>query len=201
MQFSVVIPVYNAEKYVTSAVESALKQRECGEVILVEDKSPDDALKVCRDLEKKHDRVKLYRHEGGENRGAGISRNLGIEKSRYDYVAFLDSDDYYLPDRFRKTVEVLSRHPSADGVYEAVGCDFENEEARSRYFVTHSTEITTITEPIDPEKLFYYMMSGKYGHIHLNGFVGKKETLLKVGMFPSLRLHQDMVFFMKLAAV
>jgi glycosyltransferase involved in cell wall biosynthesis len=201
MKISIVIPVYNAEKYVESAVESALQQKECGEVILVEDQSPDNALEVCKDLAKRDTRVKLYQHEDGKNRGAGISRNLGIKKARYDYIAFLDADDFYLPNRFVRAVEIFLKNPSVEGVYEAVGCEFENEEARSRYFATHSSELATITKKIEPEKLFYYMMSGKYGYIHLNGFVGKKEALLKVGMFPALRLHQDMVFFVKLAAI
>ena len=201
MKISVVIPVYNAEKYVESAVESALQQKECGDVVLVEDQSPDNALEVCKALARRYDRVKLYQHEDGKNHGAGISRNLGIKKARYDYIAFLDADDFYLPNRFAKAVEILSQNPSIDGVYEAVGCEFENEEARRRYFATHGREIATITEPVKPGKLFYYMISGKYGYIHLDGFVSKKEALLKVGMFPALRLHQDMVFFFKLAAM
>ena len=201
MKISVVIPVYNAEKYVESAVESALQQKECGEVILVEDQSPDNALEVCKALARRYDKVKLYRHEDGKNHGAGISRNLGIKKARYDYVAFLDADDFFLPNRFVKAVEIFSKNPSVEGVYEAVGCEFENEEARSRYFATHSNELATITKEVEPEKLFYYMISGKYGYMHLDGFVSKKEALLKVGMFPALRLHQDTVFFFKLAAL
>ncbi len=50
MKISVIIPVYNAEKYVTQAVESALQFDEVYEVVLVEDKSPDNALQVCRNL-------------------------------------------------------------------------------------------------------------------------------------------------------
>mgnify|MGYP001139750711 CR=1 FL=1 len=201
MLISVVIPVYNAEKYVKSAVESALQQKECGEVVLVEDQSPDNALEVCGALARRYDKVKLYRHEDGKNHGAGISRNLGIKKAQYDYIAFLDADDFYLPNRFAKAGKILSQNSSIDGVYEAVGSEFENEEARSRYFATHSNELATITTSVVPDKLFYYMISGKYGYMHLDGFVGKKEALLKVGMFPALRLHQDMVFFVKLAAI
>jgi glycosyltransferase involved in cell wall biosynthesis len=201
MKISIVIPVYNAEKYVESAVESALQQKECGEVILVEDQSPDNALEVCKALTRRHEKVKLYQHEDGKNHGAGISRNLGIEKASYEYIAFLDADDFFLPNRFAKAGKILLQDSSIDGVYEAVGCEFENKEARRRYFATHRDEIATITKPVEPEILFYYMMSGKYGYIHLNGFIGKKEALLKVGMFPALRLHQDMVFFVKLAAI
>jgi len=201
MLISIVIPVYNAEKYVESAVESALQQKECGEVILVEDQSPDNALEVCKALTKRHEKVKLCQHEDGKNHGAGISRNLGIKKARYDYIAFLDADDFYLPNRFAKAGKILSQDSSIDGVYEAVGSEFENEEARRRYFATHGSEIATIKESLKPETLFYYMISGKYGYMHLDGFTAKKEALLRVGMFPDLRLHQDMVFFLKLTVM
>ena len=78
MKISVIIPVYNAEKYVSQAVESALQFNEVYEVVLIEDKSPDNALEVCRELAEKYDRVKLYQHPDKGNHGAGASRNLGI---------------------------------------------------------------------------------------------------------------------------
>lgn len=76
MKISVVIPVYNAEKYVESAVNSALQQKETAEVILVEDNSPDNALAICTKLSQDNPRVRLIRHSDGENHGAGESRNL-----------------------------------------------------------------------------------------------------------------------------
>lgn len=77
MKISVIIPVYNAEKYVRRAVESALQQEKCGEVILVEDRSPDNALEVCKKLESEYKNLILYQHEGNANKGPGPSRNLG----------------------------------------------------------------------------------------------------------------------------
>ena len=60
---SVIIPVYNAEKYIRKAVESALMQQETGEVILVEDKSLDNAFIICKQLvDENPDRVRLFRH-------------------------------------------------------------------------------------------------------------------------------------------
>ena len=100
MKISVIIPVYNAEKYITQAVESALQFEEVCEVILVEDKSPDNALEVCKNLAKTFDRVTLYQHPDKGNHGAGASRNLGMKMATGDYIAFLDADDFYLPNRF-----------------------------------------------------------------------------------------------------
>ena len=59
-KISIIIPVYNAEKNVKRAVESVLQQKECGEVILVKDRSPDNALEICRCLAKRHEEVKFF---------------------------------------------------------------------------------------------------------------------------------------------
>src|SRR5690554_4082261 len=99
-QVSVIIPVYNAANFVTQAVESAVVLGEVGEVIVVEDGSPDNALDICRELADKYSKVKLFQHPNGENRGPGASRNLGIMNASFDFISFLDADDWYLPNRF-----------------------------------------------------------------------------------------------------
>lgn len=201
MEISIVIPVYNAEKYVECAVDSALRQKETAEVILVEDNSPDNALMICERLSKENPRVRLLRHSDGKNHGAGESRNLGIRNARYEYVAFLDADDYYVDNCFSKAAEVIRSDATIDGVYSAVGAEFENEEARRRYFATHEDEIATVDEKASPDNLFRFLVLGGAGYIHLNGLVVKKTGLLKVGLLPQLRLHQDMVLTIKLAAM
>lgn len=200
MKISVVIPVYNAERYLESAVTSALQQKETAEVILIEDNSPDNALAICEKLSHDNPRVRLIRHRDGENHGAGESRNLGIREAQFEYVAFLDADDYYLKNCFSKAVEVFNRDPTVDGVYSAVGVEFENEEAKRRYFLTHHEEIATVDEKVTPKELFCFLINGGAGYIHLNGLVVKKAGLLRVGLLPKLRLHQDMILTVKLAA-
>lgn len=200
MKISVVIPVYNAERYVEYAVYSALKQKETAEVILIEDNSPDNALAICEKLSRNTPRVRLIRHSDGRNHGAGESRNLGIREAQFDYVAFLDADDYYLDNCFSKTIEVFKHDPTVDGVYSAVGVEFENDEAKRRYFLTHHEEIATVDEKVTPNELFRFLVMGGAGYIHLNGLVVKKAGLLQVGLLPKLRLHQDMALTVKLAA-
>jgi len=201
MKISVVIPVYNAEKYVECAVDSALKQKEAAEIILVEDNSPDNALAICEKLSHDNPRVRLIRHHDGKNHGAGESRNLGLREAQYDHVAFLDADDYYLDNCFSKAVEVFNADPTVDGVYSAAGAEFENEEARRRYYATHVDDVATVDKKATPENLFRYLVLGGAGYIHLNGLVVKKAGLLKVGLLPQLRLHQDSVLTIKLAAM
>ncbi|WP_251040557.1 glycosyltransferase family 2 protein [Chryseobacterium sp. ISL-6] len=115
MKISVIIPVYNAEKYVSNAIESALQFEEVHEVILIEDNSPDNALEVCKKMSEKYEKVKLYQHPDKRNHGAGASRNLGIEKSSGEFIAFLDADDYFLPNRFDAEKE-LFKDPKASSV-------------------------------------------------------------------------------------
>jgi glycosyltransferase involved in cell wall biosynthesis len=199
MKISVIIPVYNAEPYVAHAVESALQQPECGEVVLVEDGSPDNSLMVCRRLAETYDTVRLYQHENSMNKGPGPTRNFGVQKARFDFIAFLDADDFYLPDRFKKAVECFAERVELDGVYEPVGSCFENEEAKRRFFVGHSNETAMVRKRVDPEGLFECLIEGKSGYIHPDGLVLKKKAFMEVGMYPELRLHEDTMLMMKLA--
>jgi len=201
MKISVVIPVYNAEKYVSRAVESALDQKECGEVILVEDGSPDNALQVCTELAERYPNVSLYQHENNQNKGAGPSRNLGVRKARFDYIAFLDADDFFGPMRFASASKLLLNDNALDGVYEPVGSCFENEAAKQRFFATHADEIAMVKKGVMPEELFESLISGRNGYIHLDGLLIKKKAFFKAGMIPALKLHQDMVFIFKLSLV
>ena len=125
---SVIIPVYRVEHHVEKAVRSALDQPETLEVVLVEDGSPDGSLSACRKLvEEFGPRVRLFRHPGGANLGAGASRNLGVKSARGGYVAFLDADDHFLPGRFAASVPILERDGSVGGVYEADGVVFRRD--------------------------------------------------------------------------
>lgn len=203
---SVIIPVYNAAAYVSQAVESALAQPETAEVILVEDGSPDDSLQVCKALADTHEKVHLYQHTGGVNRGAGPSRNLGIQNSACPYIAFLDADDFYLPGRLTVPAQLFEQYPDCDGVYEAVGIHFENEAARARWLSSNmaQVELTTVIRKVEPEDLFKVLMKGGSGHIHLNGLVIRREVLKRSGtMDESIAdtLHEDVDFVMRLAAV
>ncbi len=203
---SVFIPVYNAAAFVRQAVESALAQPETAEVILVEDNSPDNSLEVCQQLVQEYPQVRLFRHPNGENRGAGPSRNLGIEKSTQPFIAFLDADDFYLPGRFSRVKDVFASNPDCDGVYEAVGQYFEDEAGKARWLESDMAGIqeTTIDEVIAPEDLYRTLTKGGHGHIHLNGLVIRREVLNRSGyMNESIAdtLHEDTDFILRLAAV
>lgn len=204
MKVSVIIPVYNAERFIAQAVESALAQRETVEVILVEDGSPDNSLNVCRELAAKYDNVHLFRHRDGRNRGEGASRNLGMKKCSCEYIAFLDADDYFLPNRFERARQVFASNPLAEGVYEAVGIYFEDEQAKQRWQESRmaGVEITTMTKVVPPEELFERLAVGDTGYFSIIGLTIRKSVLERSGYHNErLMLHPDTDFIFRLAAV
>lgn len=217
MRVSVVIPVYDAEPYVAQAVDSALEQPQTEEVLLVEDGSTDRSLEICQELEADEPRVRLLRHPDGRNQGAGATRNLGVNHARCEFLAFLDADDYYLPGRFENAETIFLRDPQADGVYEAVGTHFEDDEARERWYAQHVSELTTIWEEVPPTALFEAQAPvGSSGWPHLDGFVLRSSALRKLDsgsparaavgtsvrpFDESLRLHQDTALFIMLSGV
>lgn len=199
MRISVIIPVYNAELFVVKAVESALQFKEVEEVILIEDGSKDKSLIICNELIAKYDRVKLFQHPNGENRGAGASRNVGLKNAQFEFVAFLDADDFYLPNRFLKDKIILEKNKDADGVWNAIGTHFYSEEAKNKY-LQNKSEISTYTRPdINADNYFETIILQK-GFSSLDGITIRKSSISKVGyMDESLRQSQDMDYILRLA--
>ena len=202
MKVSVIIPVYNAAAFMTQAVESALAQPETGEVLLVEDGSPDNALEVCEGLAGKYERVRLLRHPNGENRGAGASRNLGMLNAGCELIAFLDADDYYLPERFRQAAQLFETDPLCDGVYEAVGMQVSSDDGLLRWQNAGRSvsSLQTMDTIVEPERLAESLLDGKNGYFHLNGMTFKKQILARSGLMDEgLKLHQDTEFILRVA--
>lgn len=107
-QVSVIMPVYNAEKYVIQSIESILKQTfHDFELILVDDCSTDSSLDLIKNIT--NDKVKVL--QTPQNSGASISRNLGISHAQGKYIAFLDADDWSYPQRLEKQVNFLEANP------------------------------------------------------------------------------------------
>ena len=202
MKISVITPVYNAENFIVQAVESALQFEEVWEIILVEDQSPDNALEVCRNLAEKHDRVKLIQHPDKKNHGAGASRNLGMEKATGDFIAFLDADDYFLPNRF-DAEKKLFQNIEVDGVYGALGVHYYSEKAKEQYFPTYGNTLTTVYKKHAPEDVFpgQIGLRGSFGLFSIDALTLRKSSLDKVKpwMKTHLRLHQDSEFLFRIS--
>lgn len=91
MKTSIIIPVYNVEKYLECCVKSVMSLKCETEILLIDDGSTDKSGKICDSFAEKDSRIKVIHKE---NRGLSAARNTGIENSNSDYLLFLDSDDF-----------------------------------------------------------------------------------------------------------
>ncbi len=152
---SVIIPTFNRAAMVEAAVESVLAQAYRPlEVLVVDDGSTDD---TRRRLARFGDEIRTLTQP---NRGCAAARNRGAAESRGEYVAFLDSDDRFLPDKLERQVAALQRHPEADFCYgpfqvyydhrpqlrvlsaPPAGADFER--LRAEYFLNPTLSCTAL---------------------------------------------------------
>ena len=118
IQLSVVIPVYNTEKYLQRCVDSVLENISVGmEIILVDDGSTDSSPSICDSYSSRFPFVKTVHIK---NSGPASAKNRGIEIAQGEYIALTDSDDEVKPDMFVKMLETAKRH-NAD----IVGCNYE----------------------------------------------------------------------------
>lgn len=116
---SVVVNFLNPGEFIREAIESVFAQTYgAWELLLVDDGSTDVSTEIARDFEKSHpDRVRYLEHPGHVNRGASASRNLGADLAKGTYLAFLDSDDIWLPMKLERQVAILEKEPEAVMVY------------------------------------------------------------------------------------
>ena len=94
-KISIIIPVYNCEKYISAAIESIINQPvfHLCEMIIVNDGSTDKTAEICEKYVQEHEHIKLIRQE---NQGVSVARNVGIQNSSGEYIMFLDADDCYV---------------------------------------------------------------------------------------------------------
>ena len=104
---SVIIPVFNTEKYLNRCVDSLLEQTyQFTEIVLVDDGSTDSSGRICDEYAKKHENIVVI-HKN--NAGQGLARNDGMHAAKGDYICFLDSDDYYEKDTCEKLVGTMNQ--------------------------------------------------------------------------------------------
>lgn len=107
-KLSVIVPVYNVEKYLPRCVESLLSQTlEDIEILLVDDGSTDGSGKICDAFALRDSRVRVLHFE---NRGVSAARNEGISAANGEYLGFVDADDYVSPDMFRTMYDTAKEH-------------------------------------------------------------------------------------------
>lgn len=118
MKLSVIVPVYNVEKYLRKCLDSLVNQTfHDMEIIIVNDGSPDKSQEIIEEYDKKYPFVKAFVKENG---GLSDARNYGIARAQGEYLAFVDSDDYVEP-----TMYETMYTKAVSGNFDMVVCDFE----------------------------------------------------------------------------
>lgn len=105
---SVILPVYGVERYIAATVQSVLEQTYRNfEFLIVDDDSPDKSIEICQKI--KDPRIKILRQK---NQGVSAARNTGIQHAQGEYLAFIDGDDLWVPEKLEKHVEYLDSSPN-----------------------------------------------------------------------------------------
>ena len=147
---SIVVPIYNVEKYLKTCVDSLIKQSyENIEIILVDDGSPDNSGKMCDEYKKEDNRIKVIHKKNG---GLSDARNVGLEESKGKYIMFVDSDDFIE----ENCLELLYNN--------IVKYNKEISAGQLRRF----KDLSELTTDKEQEKIEYYNMEDSMKHLLYN---------------------------------
>lgn len=111
---TVVIPLYNAEKYIAETINSVINQTyQNWEMIIVDDCSTDGSRDIVKSYEEQDDRIKLIESESNFG-GPARPRNIGIDNAKGEYIAFLDADDVWLTEKLEKQINFFKENPEVN---------------------------------------------------------------------------------------
>jgi glycosyltransferase involved in cell wall biosynthesis len=183
---SVVIPVYNTEKYIGEAIEGILNQTfKDFELIVVNDCSTDRTLEILKEYQKKDNRIKILSNE--KNLKVSATANRGIKEAKGEYIVKQDADDWSYPDRIAKQVEYMDTHQEvvlSSGNMEM--CD-ENMTVKNRtHFPTSHKEIMKVLLQFNPM-------------VH-SAMIYRRKTFLEVGGYDKINTSEDYLLTMKMAS-
>lgn len=168
--FSIVIPVYNKEKYISRTLKSILNQTFFNfEIIIVDDGSTDNSIKILKNFDDK--RIKVVSQE---NKGVSSARNLGVEHSKNNYIAFIDADDIWEPEFLENINNLILSFPNAGAYYTNYKVGKEKVEAKK---VKQNIEYKNCL--IDD----YFQFSLDYKAMWTSCVVIKKNIFIQLGGF------------------
>lgn len=110
MKLSIIVPVYNADKYLKRCIDSILSQTISDfEVILIDDGSEDSSPQICDDYAHNKDNVMVVHQK---NQGVSVARNVGLKNASGEYIGFVDADDYIHPEMYKTLLNILLKNNS-----------------------------------------------------------------------------------------
>lgn len=192
---SVIIPVYNTERYVGDAVKSVLEQTYHNfEVILVDDGSTDKSLSA---LEIFGSQIRVYKQE---HQGIGATRNRAIEEAKGAFLAFLDADDIWMKDKLENQIRVFQEQPDLEiclGLFEFfLSPDLDEETRKKKYFpkglLKGYLASATLVRRASFDKVGSFATNWKVGEF-VDWFARVRSQKLKMAMLPRIcfarRIH------------
>lgn len=187
---SVVVPVYNVEKYIKKCLDSIINQTYKNlEIICVYDDSKDSTVEIAKTYAKKDSRIKLIKNEGIFLGGA---RNTGIKNASGEYVVFVDGDDWLEPDVYKKAVKIFEKHPESDMVVWQADERDENGNITPKKYFKFSYEGLVLLN--DTKRLSVTNVAWNKMY--------KKTTLNKYNiLFPEGTINEDTCFWWKYSSV
>lgn len=193
-KISIIIPLYNKELSCTAAIQSVLLQTYSHfELIIINDGSTDDSLRVAKKAIKTDTRVRLITQK---NQGVSIARNNGVLEANYDLLAFLDADDLWHPRYLEVMVDAIKEYPSEQWFgmsFKRFSGDlvmpfFQNKITFKKLNFLHSS---------------YHHSTRKSGAVSLvysDSFIMKRSLFEKVGGYPGgMRYSEDVFFYFQAA--
>lgn len=174
---SVIMPAYNAEATIAASIESVLNQtHENLELLVVNDCSKDNTAEIVREYAARDGRVRFLENE--KNSGVSLTRNLGVREARFDWVAFLDSDDTWTKNKLERQLCVMQEHPECALFFTSTS--YVDEEGTRSDYVLHA-----------PEKVFYKDLLCQ-NVVSCSSSLVRRSLLLKHPMKDDRMIHEDL---------
>ena len=187
IKISVIIPVYNAEKYLRECLDSIVKQTlQEIEIICIDDGSTDNSLAVLREYERKDERLKIIEQA---NSGAGVARNAGMKAARGEYLAFMDADDVYCSGALNAVYSKAKEFNYDISVFEAIFFDNKSEwqVAQLNQFLLAGRE--TYSSYDEPDFLFQIAACNPWSKLF------RREFVQKIGLqYQEIKTANDLCF-------
>jgi len=118
MKISIIMASYNYANYIKQAIDSILNQTyKNWELIIVDDGSLDNSLEIINNYVENNENISFYKHENGLNKGLSATLQLGLSKATGDYIAFLESDDYWTENHLEEKVKILKSNPAIKFIF------------------------------------------------------------------------------------
>ena len=182
---TIIIPIYNVEKYLEKCINSVLEQTYRNiEVILVDDGSPDNCGKICDEYKKKDSRIIVIHKKNG---GLSDARNKGIDIANGKYVYFLDSDDYIERDTIQYLYNNVCKY-NAQIAIAGIRDIFENQSKNKKYSDRSKEEIVKILN--SKEALETMLYNTEFSNMACNKLYEKK--LFSKIRYPKGKLYEDL---------